>query len=283
MRPEQLTPLSPADKAKFDRAYEELSFNIASGQLRPNPAGIVPIHKNGGEVYDEATLQWAINRRAEAAAPNVRPSDMPFTGPSTVSARGFLGVLQANGSNYANHREDVRVRRADGSIVNVSLDMGQLAKLYEVKWRQQGHMAINAGALLAQSSAEINLANLNQLAQINNGARERTQATNQWAGIKTGKNTFRCEATETNWGQIDPSWAGRLGASVWADKKETRAWQTPGHSMCGWFEHIGEKYIATGKDTAGKIIPQYVGAAGGEHYMQKFADRMRAFSDSNQP
>ena len=280
LRPEQLGRLDPARKAAFDSAYIGLNEKIKSGELKSNPKGIVPIHKNGGEVYDQDKLLWAISRPAEAAAPNVSAGDMPFTGPSTVDAEKFVSVLKQNGSSYADKREEVNVRRPDGSVGKVSLDMGQLAKLYEVKWREQGNIPLNSAALLAQSQHEIGLGNLDKLAQLpgnlGKAAVERTQETNQWAGIKTGKETFRCEADEKKWGQIaDSHWAKDLGKSVWADKKETRVWDSPGKAMCGWFEHIGEKYVANGKDTARKIIPQYVGAEGGPHYIEGFAKLMK--------
>ena len=279
LRPERLAPLDLQKRAKFDRSFAELQEKIESGELKANPKGIVAIHKNGGEIYDEDKLKWAISRPAEGKVPDVAANDMPFTGRSTLDAGQFLAVLKKEGSIYANKREDINVRLHDGTVSKVSLDMGQLAKLYEVKWSEQGNMNINAAALLAQSYHEINTANLQALAQtpgiLGKAAVERTEQTNQWAGIKTGKNTFRCEADEKNWGQINPKWGEKLSPSVWADKKETRAWDTPGKAMCGWFEHIGEKYVANGKDTAGKIIPLYVGAGAGAAYIEGFANEMQ--------
>lgn len=281
LRAEDLAALTPEKKAQFDKEYAELNRRIDSGEAKPNPKGIVQVYKDGGEIYDEAKLLWAINRPAEAGPPDVSPGKMPFTGPSTVSAQGFNEVLKERGSSYVDARENVRVRREDGSISTVALDMGQLAKLYEVKWREQGNLPMNAGAILAQSEHEINLANLDKLANIKNGAAERTAQTHQWAGIKVGKGTFKCQATEISWGKIaDAKWGRTLESSVWADKRDTRVWDRPGIGLCGSFEHIAEKYVANGKRTAEQIIPTYVGAAGGAHYIPGFADKLVRFSDA---
>lgn len=277
LQPNDLPELDPKARATLESDFQALSKKIFAGDLRAQPNKITPIHKNGGEVWDWQKLSWAINRPAEAKLSQSEDYRMPFNGPSTVSAESFRATLKEAGSAYADAREPVKVRLPDGSIGTVSLDMGQLAKLYEVKWREQGHISLNAAALLAQSYHEINLANPKSLANVNEAAVQRTLDTNQWAGIKWKKGTFRCEATEVNWEQVaDSKFARQLKANgTWGDKKETRVWSSPGKSMCGWFEHIGEKYIANGKNTAGEIIPQYVGTNAGPHYISGFAKSMR--------